>query len=537
MKKLFFILSLLFIPLLSLAQYPKVYGHNSFDMIGRSIQCSNDGGVIITGAERLSPLGDLIGYMIKTDINGNELWKRYFTQGDNISTNVLGFSVNLNDEIVLSGAIMNSNNIGISNGFVLKLDPCGEKLWCKIIDIPGQNLCFNNVVLPDNGYIVHANHNQFSFDRIWLYRLDAEGNLLWQKCMDPDTNYFDETGYKLLLTNDSCVLVTGFNYYIREPGSGLGWFSPLWVKFDLDGNQLWGLTWYGDGFIHGNFGQTIQDARGNYYGAGNDGNMDQPNTSCFFKFSANGVPLKKATVWNTVTSTTKSIAFFADSTLFMGGGSGNTLGAGYDNYFVLKCDTMGNVIKSKYLPLDGSDGSLAVVSSDNKIYTLNERIVNNGIGHWETCLFKFNQNLEYDSTYTVPRTYDSLCPYAVTPTATINLDCVTVNTEEPIKKPEGSMLKVYPLPATGIVTIALPEYYIMEENKFHIKTTTTYFQLKGAKSIEIVNLNGQKTATFNLADGETSIDFDVSNWAPGMYLARLVCKGKVWAQGKVMVVR
>ena len=76
MKKLFILLPLLFISLLSLAQYPKVYGHNSFNMIGRSIQCSNDGGVIITGAEQISPSGDFIGYMIKTDINGNELWKR-----------------------------------------------------------------------------------------------------------------------------------------------------------------------------------------------------------------------------------------------------------------------------------------------------------------------------------------------------------------------------------------------------------------------------------------------------------------------------
>ena len=79
--------------------------------------------------------------------------------------------------------------------------------------------------------------------------------------------------------------------------------------------------------------------------------------------------------------------------------------------------------------------------------------------------------------------------------------------------------------------------YLMKENKFHIKSTTTYFQLKGAKSIEIVNILGQKTATFNLADGQTSIDFDVSNWATGMYLVRLVCKGKVWSQGKVMVVK
>ena len=528
MKNFLTILAFL-LPTLATAQWPKTYGHSSYDAIGRAILVTRDGGILIGGAERLAANGELQGYLRKTDINGNELWKRYFKQMNNMGVIVLGLSINENDEILVSGSANDQ-----MDGFVLKLNSCGEKLWCKIIDIPGQNFFYNNVLLPDNGYIIHANHNKFSFDRIWLYRLDAEGNQLWQKCMDPDTNYFDETGYNLLLTNDSCVLVTGFNFYIREPGSGLGWYSPLWVKFDLEGNQLWDLTWYGDGFVHGDCGQTIQDAKGNYFMAGADGFQEPGMKASFYKFTPEGIPLKLVNVYEQGTaSSASSITFYQDSTLFIGGQYtiGNT---GYS--MVIKCDTTGNVIKTKDVPLYGFPVAYSALTTDNKVFALGERYLNSS-SHWETCLFKFNQNLEYDSTYTVPRTYDSLCPYAVTPTATINLDCITVDTEEPIKKPEGSRLKVYPLPATGIVTIALPEYYVMEENKFHIKTTTTYFQLNGAKTIEIVNLLGQKTATYNLADGQTSVDFDVSNWAPGMYLARLICKGKVWAQGNVMVVK
>jgi hypothetical protein len=112
-----------------------------------------------------------------------------------------------------------------------------------------------------------------------------------------------------------------------------------------------------------------------------------------------------------------------------------------------------------------------------------------------------------------------------------------VDTEEPIKKPENSQLKVYPLPATTQVTIALPGYYTIEEERNHIKTTTTWYQLNGAKTIEIFNLQGQKTAVYELPDGQESLTIDVSGWAPGMYMARLVCKGKVWSQGKIMVAR
>jgi len=515
------------------AQWPKTYGHNTFDAIGRDLINSYDDGIVIVGSERLVSNGPLVGYLRKTDINGVEKWKRYFSSEGISSSTLLGVSNPKDGSYFLSGQLLYPNNN--SNGFAIKLNACGEKEWCTIFDIPGYSYCFQNRHLPDGGYMILAGHQQYSYDRIWLYRLDSIGNQLWQKCIEPDTNYFDETGYNLLLTNDTGIMITGFNFYIQQPGSGLGWFSPFWVKMDIDGNQVWDLTWFTESGM-GDFGQTIQDARGNYYSAGNVGYTDQPNYSCFFKISPDGLPIKKAAVFNSVTSTTTSITFFADSTLFMGGGYGNTPGSGHDHSMVIKCDTTGNVIKTKDVPLYGFPVAYSVLTPDNKVVALGERYINS-TSHWETCLFKFNQNLEYDSTYTVPRTYDSLCPYAVKPTATINLDCVTVNTEEPIKKPEGSRLKVYPLPATGIVTIALPEYYVMEENSFHIKTTTTYFQLKGAKTIEIVNLLGQKTATYNLADGQTSVDFDVSNWAPGMYLARLICKGKVWAQGKVMVVK
>ena len=512
------------------AQWPKTYGHNTFDAIGRDLINSYDDGIVIVGSERLVSNGPLVGYLRKTDINGDEIWKRYFTIND-ATTIIAGTSLSPNGGILLSGQIQYSNNN--SDGFALKLNYCGEKEWCTIFDIPGYSLCFQNYSFVDGGYLVLGGHDEYSFDRIWLYRLDSLGKPLWQKCIEPDTNYFDETGYNLRLTKDAGFLITGFNFYIQQPGSGLGWFSPFWVKMDIDGNQEWDLTWFTENGS-GDFGQTIQDARGNYFMAGADGFQEPGMKASFYKFTREGIPVKLVNVYDQGTASgAKSITFYQDSTLFIGGGYaiGNT---GYS--MVIKCDTTGNVIKTKDVPLYGFPVAYSALTTDNKVVALGERYINSS-SHWETCLFKFNQNLDYDSTYTVPRTYDSLCPYAVTPTATINLDCITVDTEEPIKKPEGSRLKVYPLPATGIVTIALPEYYVMEENKFHIKTTTTYFQLNGAKTIEIVNLLGQKTATYNLADGQTSVDFDVSNWAPGMYLARLICKGKVWAQGNVMVGR
>jgi len=254
----------------------------------------------------------------------------------------------------------------------------------------------------------------------------------------------------------------------------------------------------------------------------------------FYKFSPEGIPMKLVNVYDQGTASGAfAITFYQDSTLFIGGqyAVNNT---GYS--MVIRCDTAGNIIKTKDVPLDGMPVGYSALTNDNKVVALGERYLE-GLGHWETCLFKYNQNLEYDSTYTKPRVYDSLCPHPVTPVETITLDCIIVDTEEPLKKPENSMLQVYPVPASDKVTINLPEYYVIEDNSHHIKTTTTYYQLTGDKTIEVYDLNGRKTASYLLPDGQTSISLDVSNWVPGLYMARLVCKGKVWSQGKVMILR
>jgi len=254
----------------------------------------------------------------------------------------------------------------------------------------------------------------------------------------------------------------------------------------------------------------------------------------FYKFTPDGIPLKLVHVFDQgAASGAYAISFFEDSTLFIGGAYayGNN---GYS--MVIKSDTAGNVIKTKDVPLYGNPVGYSVVTHDKKVLALGERYPEY-LGHWETCLFKFNQELEYDSIYTQPYIYDSLCPHPVSPVETILLDCEIVDVEEPMRKPENSRLTFYPVPSSDRVTVILPEYYITEETRFHIKTTTTHFQLKGDKTIEIFDLYGKKNVSFLLPDGETSLTFDVSSWTPGMYLARLVCKGKVWAQGKLLVLR
>jgi hypothetical protein len=506
------------------AQWPKVFGHDSFDMTGRSIHESYDNGVYITGGVRLNSGSNSQGYIMKTDINGYFLWKRYFS--NQFGSNVQGLSMCLNGDLLVSGEIWHSYDED-RDGFFAKLNSCGEKQWCKIIYEKGVSSNFENVLLPDGGFIILGGIWTYSYNRIWLYRIDSEGSLIWKKTLAPDTTYLQETGYNLTLTSDACVLVTGFTYTVREPG--LAWSTPFWVKLDLDGNQQWALPWIPNTHNIGDFGRTRRDSKGNFYSGGNYGTLTKQD-ACIYKFTNTGDTLKHMIVFDQGDgSVIKALDFFSDSTLFLGQawGIGST---GYSRVF--KCDTTGNIIKSLNVPLDGMPVNYSVLSKDNKILGLSERLTLYGTPHLETCLFKFNQNLEYDSAYTIPRTYDSLCTGVIIPEETLDLDCEIVNVSEPIEAESGLNLIVYPNPSSSIITISLPDHFIEESRTGQFKVITTLYKLFGDKYIEIVNMNGRIMDSMLIPDDQTSIVVDISQWPQGMYMVRLINKGKVWAQGK-----
>jgi hypothetical protein len=65
---------------------------------------------------------------------------------------------------------------------------------------------------------------------------------------------------------------------------------------------------------------------------------------------------------------------------------------------------------------------------DNKYITVGTN--QNEIGRFVIYAFKLNSDMEYDTIYNAPFTYDSLCPYGIT-SDTTDLDCdLLVNIDE-----------------------------------------------------------------------------------------------------------
>lgn len=91
---------------------------------------------------------------------------------------------------------------------------------------------------PDGGVII-AGHKEFTFEAlrdydVWVAKVRGDGEIAWQKSFG--TRYADETTLSLAATTDGDFLIASVHTSPFEDGYN----DVLLMKFDSDGNFLWG---------------------------------------------------------------------------------------------------------------------------------------------------------------------------------------------------------------------------------------------------------------------------------------------------------
>lgn len=177
-----------------------------------------------------------------------------------------GFAMMLNYEDVSADA---------TKIILLKTDSDGEVEWQQKIGTDNNDSDFyegGSIASLDDGGIVIAGHKDFGTTNSFLYRIDGDGNVLWEKFWSIDAN---TTARKVLVTKDQNIVVVG----MAHNGSDLP--RMYMIKFDLDGTELWrkdvmefGMNWPIS---------MIETADGNFVGAG-QGDLE----THLFSLDANG---------------------------------------------------------------------------------------------------------------------------------------------------------------------------------------------------------------------------------------------------------
>ena len=531
-KLIKYLLFLMATPLYS-QTWPKMCLPNT---IPNSVLSWYDKGYVIGGGVATPNGLPKLGLLIKTDINGQILWYKHVGQS-NYRLNIKDITLTVSDGLVISGYTTLTDSWG--DPFVMKLNACMETEWCRIYSVgQGRFDCASSIKQVSGGYIVyvHFGGDLYSNEHIHLYRLDTNGDMVWQQSYgNSDSLMLGADAEDMMITHDHNYLLTGYCYYPDSGTTGPRYLRPLLIKVDSSGEVEWELPWrYVSGaHFYGMSERTIVDNNGMLYSCGRhieDETTPPGDRPTMLKTDADGNELLyRDLVPNSWQANFFNINWLQDSTIMIDGGWIMSYG-GQGQIGVFKTDRNGNILDSVTVMQTNYCFSDAIVDQDNKLFLVQG--IHNG-AMWNSYSWKLNSDLEFDTLYTQPFVYDSLCPYPI-PSDTIPFDCVIVGVDEPLHNPATGKLKVFPNPASEILHIELPVQLKSQTATPVFNLTTVYHQWRSAQ-VEIYDLFGRRMYASEVRQSEKRLDVDVSAWPRGLYVVRLVYLNKTVATAVVVV--
>jgi len=515
--------------------WPKTYFPDKGIYPHSIIECYDKGYLI--GSWYISANGiPMNGSLIKTDCNADLLWFKRF--GDyNDGTAIYDINQTSDGGYIISGSTKITDYAG--DPFVMKLNACGEREWCRIYNIGQERFDVACAIKQvSSGYIVLVFNGSglFSRELTFLYKLDQNGDLIWQQLYgQKDTLMIGADGRDLIVIQDNHYIISGFCYYPDPDSAELKYLRPLIIKVDSTGYAEWELPWsqIGGNSFHGQAFRSMLDKENNIYSCGrhieSSGNPPGDRPTMIKTDSAGNELSYHDMVPDAWQAVFFNLNWFHDSTIALDGGWAMSY-TDEGQVGVFKVDRNGNFMDSVNIQKTVYCFVDALVDSDNKLLLLHG--IPSG-AKWHTYVWKLNSDLDFDSLYTQPLVYDSLCPHAIA-SDTVPLDCVIVGLDDPFQNPETGRLRVYPNPASDKIHIVIPDQIKTQTNSPVFNLTTVYHQWHSA-TIEIYDLFGRRILSREVHQGDAELETNVSFWPRGMYVVRLVYNGQTVTNAKVVV--
>ena len=243
-------------------QWNKTYSRLSSYCGFYSLIPSSDGGYIAAGyttptSSSPSWMAQWTLWLTKVDIEGNIVWSKTYEQAGMASDPLWMPGITIDDGFQIACSIVpGPDGYTVAGGnILLKTDPLGTMQWNKT-----HSGTFSSLVATlDGGYAAcgkmadagsSANGLNSNSSDCWLAKIDASGNLQWNKTYG-DVGH-DDFANSLVRTPEGGYAIAGtcnFTYYVpigypeKEIYSGDAWL----IKTDGFGNMLWNHTYGGDG--------------------------------------------------------------------------------------------------------------------------------------------------------------------------------------------------------------------------------------------------------------------------------------------------
>ncbi|MFK7773330.1 MAG: T9SS type A sorting domain-containing protein [Saprospiraceae bacterium] len=233
---------------------------------------TSDNGFILVGSNYTAASTAIV----KINADGNPVWEKEFLEV-NTFLNIDGLTITANDDIIISGHLISSAS---PNTILKRLDANGNIIWEKEYDNGPADYGYNVVEL-DNGDLVIASSS--SIDVVphiaSLLKVDADGNQIWYK------EYLSLGHQKLSglqKASDGGFVIAGFTKTFN-PSS----FNDYYLlKTDADGNEMWTQS-YGrskDDYLT----ELLMADDGGFYLSGYTRNLDNTHDAYLVKVDSLG---------------------------------------------------------------------------------------------------------------------------------------------------------------------------------------------------------------------------------------------------------
>lgn len=237
------------------AQGWEIYFGGSSEDFGQSVIQTKDLGYMVAGfSESFGSDNDLDVYVIRTDVDGTELWSNVYDEG------FVGHGYDLTGTISGDFLIVGDNKadqVSAFNVYLLKINDQGQKLWSKQYGGSSDDTGYR--IIPTSaggGFLIVGVTKSFGNgqDDVLLVKIDNNGNQVWLKAHGTPG---DDIGRSVVELDDG-YLITGTS---ENPNNGTR--DVLLLKVDQNGDEVW-RKYFGDPADLDEAYDIVKTADGNY---------------------------------------------------------------------------------------------------------------------------------------------------------------------------------------------------------------------------------------------------------------------------------
>ncbi len=396
--------------------WSKTYGSNNSDY-PTCIQKTSDEGFIVAGVTSSFGAGSNDYWILKLDANGNIQWQK--TYGGTNYDGAHSIQQTSDGGYIVAG-YTSSFGAGSNDYWILKLDANGNIQWQKTYGEDNNDAPYSIQQTSDGGYIVAGKTYSFGagISDYWILKLDADGNVQWQRTYGGTSAEYVSS---IQQTSDGGFIVVGDTLSF-----GAGDYDWWILKLYDNGSIQWQKTYGGENYESPNSVQQTSDGgfivagRTESFGAGD-------SDSWILKLDANGnVEWQKAYGGQNYESAL-SIQQTSDNGYIVIGIT-NSFGAGGNDYWILKLDANGNIQWQKTYGGTDDDYGLSIQQTSDSGFIVAGDTKSFGAGDYDSWILKLDQNGD------IPN-----CFYGQTTDATVTNTNVTDNdTNASVNSPDFS---------------------------------------------------------------------------------------------------